>query len=231
LPPSPFAPLTLVFDLDGTLVDTAPDLIAATNHVLAGLGRPLATDIALRAQVSHGALAMIRAGIGPEAADWPETRLYPLFDQFIAYYKANIAAHSRPFPGLIAALDRCEAEGHVFAVCTNKQEALARQLLADLDMTDRFKAIAGRDTFAVCKPDPGHLTATIAAAGGDPRRAVMVGDSGVDVATAHAAGIPVIAVSFGYSDPPVAAFAPTALIDHYDAFEAALARIMRTTPV
>ena len=212
-------PLTLVFDLDGTLVDTAPDLIVATNHVMSALKLPPADEAVLRAQVSHGALAMIRAGIGAEAADWPEARLYPLFDRFITYYKANISAHSRPFPGLMAALDRCEAHGHTLAVCTNKQESLARQLLDDLAMTPRFKAIAGRDTFPVCKPDPGHLTATIAAAGGNPSRAVMVGDSGVDVATAKAAGIPVIAVSFGYSEPAVATFSPTIVIDHFDDFD------------
>ena len=222
-------PLTLVFDLDGTLVDTAPDLIVATNHVLAALKLPPADEAVLRPQVSHGALAMIRAGIGTEAADWPEARLYPLFDCFITYYKANISAHSRPFPGLMAALDRCEAYGHMLAVCTNKQESLARQLLDDLAMTARFKAIAGRDTFPVCKPDPGHLTATIAAAGGHPSRAVMVGDSGVDVATAKAAGIPVIAVSFGYSEPAVATFSPDVVIDHYDDFDHALAHCRAAT--
>ena len=222
-------PLTLVFDLDGTLVDTAPDLIAATNHVLAGLGRPQANDALLRPQVSHGALAMIRAGIGAEATGWPEAALYPLFDTFIAYYKANISALSRPFPGLIAALDRAQAAGHTLAVCTNKQESLARQLLADLALKHRFAAIAGRDTFAVYKPDPGHLTGTIAQARGTPARSVMVGDSGVDVATAKAAGIPVIAVSFGYSETAVASFDPDALIHHYDDFDAALARVRAAT--
>jgi phosphoglycolate phosphatase len=220
----PVSPLTLVFDLDGTLIDTAPDLIAATNHVLAGLGRDAAAENALRPQISHGALAMIRAGIGSEAAAWPEDRLYPLFEQFITYYTANISKHSRPFPGLLAALDRCTAAGHTLAVCTNKQEALARQVLAELGMTDRFTVIAGRDTFAVYKPDPGHLVQTITAAGGDPKRAIMVGDSGVDVATAKAAGVPVIAVDFGYSDPPVETFDPDILISHYDAFDGAIRR-------
>ena len=222
-------PLTLVFDLDGTLVDTAPDLIAATNHVLDRLGRPLSSDALLRPQVGHGALAMIRAGIGEEAATWNEEKLYPLFDAFIAYYTANISALSRPFPGLIAALDRAQAAGHTFAVCTNKQERLARQLLAELGLEHRFAAIAGRDTFAVYKPDPGHLTGTIAQARGTPARSVMVGDSGVDVATAKAAGIPVIAVSFGYSEPAVASFDPDALIHHYDDFDAALARVRAAT--
>jgi phosphoglycolate phosphatase len=215
-------PLTLVFDLDGTLVDTAPDLIAATNHVMARLGRASAAEDVVRPQVSHGALAMIRAAIGPEAETWPEEQLYPLFEQFIAYYQANIAVESRPFPGLIAALDRAEASGHRLAVCTNKRESLARQLLSSLGMEARFAAIAGRDTFAVYKPDPGHLTGTIALANGDPSRAILIGDSGVDVATAKAAGIPVIAVSFGYSAPPVATFDPDHIIHHYDDFDAAV---------
>lgn len=219
------APLTLVYDLDGTLVDTAPDLIAATNVVLAGMGRPAASPAILRPQVSHGALAMIRAGIGPEAADWPETELYPLFDQFIAYYHANIAVESRPFPGMIASLDRAQAAGHTLAICTNKREVLARQLLEGLGLAERFAFIAGRDTFPVYKPDPMHLLATIEKANGTRCHAVMVGDSNVDIATAKAASIPVIAVSFGYCEPPVAHFAPDTIIDHYDDFDAALAEV------
>jgi phosphoglycolate phosphatase len=218
-------PLTLVFDLDGTLVDTAPDLIAATNHVMSSLGRPPAPGAVLRPQVSHGALAMIRAGIGAEAGGWPEEQLYPLFDRFIAYYQANIVVESRPFPGVIAALDRAADAGHTLAVCTNKREALARLVLSQLGLIDRFAAIAGRDTFSVYKPDPGHLTLTIDKAGGALTHAVMIGDSGVDVATAKAARIPVIAVSFGYSDPPVANFDPEALIHHYDDLDAAIATL------
>ena len=221
------SPLTLVFDLDGTLVDTAPDLIAAANHVMAQTGRPPAVDAVLRPAVSHGALAMVRAAIGPEARDWPEEKLYPLFEAFIAYYERHIADVSRPFPGVLDALDRAAAAGHILAVCTNKREKLARQLLSELGMTGRFAAISGRDTFPVYKPDPVHLTATIARAGGADRRAVMIGDSSVDVATAKAAGIPVVAVGFGYSDPPVATFAPDHLIHHYDEFDGALASLVR----
>ena len=218
-------PLTLVFDLDGTLVDTAPDLIAAANHVMAETGRPPAADSVLRPAVSHGALAMVRAAIGPEAKDWPEEKLYPLFEAFIAYYERHIADVSRPFPGLLAALDRASAAGHTLAVCTNKREKLARQLLTELGMIGRFAAISGRDTFTVYKPDPGHLTQTIALAGGTDGRAVMVGDSSVDVATAKAARIPVVAVGFGYSEPHVSTFAPDLLIHHYDEFDGAIARL------
>lgn len=222
---TPAAPLTLVFDLDGTLVDTAPDLIAAANHVMGQLSLPPASAEILRPQVSHGALAMIKAALGPAASAWPEEQLYPLFDEFIAYYQAHIAVESRPFPGLIAALDRAQARGHTLAVCTNKQEALARQLLESLGLEARFAAIAGRDTFAVFKPHPDHLLETIRLSGGTAARAVMIGDSGVDIATAKAALVPVIAVSFGYSDPPVADFAPDHVIDHYDTFDAALAAL------
>ena len=216
------SPLTLVFDLDGTLVDTAPDLIAATNHVMAGLGRAAVSGDILRPHVSHGALAMIRAALGPQAATWDEPRLYPLFEQFIAYYQANIAVESAPYPGMIAALDRAQASGHTLAVCTNKREILARQLLESLGLTDHFAAIAGRDTFEVCKPDPGHLLQTITQACGLPSHAIMIGDSNVDVATAKAASIPVIAVSFGYCEPPVAHYAPDLIIDHYDDLDAAI---------
>jgi phosphoglycolate phosphatase len=226
---SPPQRLTLVFDLDGTLVDTAPDLIAATNHTLAEMGRPAAADHVLRPQVSHGALAMIRAGLGDEARHWPEDRLYTPFETFISFYQANIAVLSRPFPGMIAALERAQAAGHTLAVCTNKRESLARQLLADLGLTHRFAAIAGRDTFTAYKPHPDHLTLTIKQAGGIPAHSLMIGDSGVDVATAKAAQIPVIAVSFGYSDPAVATFAPDALIHHYDGLDDAIAALTRPT--
>ena len=136
-------------------------------------------------------------------------------DRFLEHYLANIAHESRPFPGVEDVLDALAAEGAALAVCTNKREAWSRLLLDLLGMTPRFRAIAGRDTFAVCKPDPGHLTGVIAAAGGDPARAIMVGDSGVDVATARAAAVPVIGVTFGYSDTPLAALGPDAVIGHY----------------
>lgn len=218
-------PLTLVFDLDGTLVDTAPDLIRAANHVMASIGRPAGNPAKLRPAASHGALAMIRAAIGPESAAWPEERLYPLFDEFIRYYEANIAVESRPYPGLVAALDRAQAAGHTLAVCTNKREHLAKLVLGELQLSSRFAAIAGRDTFARHKPDPLHLHETIARAGGRPEQVVMIGDSAVDVATAKAAKVPVVAVGFGYSDPHVSAFAPDRIIDHYDELDAAILHV------
>ena len=208
---------TLVLDLDGTLVDTAADLVATLNAVLKVEGlAPISFDEALT-MVGHGARAMIEAAIVANGINAEAERLDNLTASFIDHYAAHIADESRPFPGAIAALDRLAAEGWQLAVCTNKYEGLARQLLAALGMAGRFAAIAGQDSFGVKKPDPRHLTETIRAAGGDERRAVMVGDSEIDIATARAAGIPVIAVEFGYSPVPVTDLGADRVIGHFDA--------------
>jgi phosphoglycolate phosphatase len=217
--------LTLVFDLDGTLVDTAPDLVAATNHVLEYRGRAPIDGAALRAFVGHGALRMIEEALGADGRQLGESELHELFERFLAYYEANIAVESRPFDGVLAALDRYAEAGTRLAVCTNKSERLARHLLDKLGMSSRFAAITGRDTFDVFKPDPGHLLGTIRLAGGDRARAVMIGDSNVDIATAKAARVPVVAVSFGYSPSPVDEFNPDAIIDHYDQLEDTVVRL------
>jgi phosphoglycolate phosphatase len=125
----------------------------------------------------------------------------------------------------VEALDALEGRGYRLAVCTNKVEAHSRLLLEALGVAGRFAAICGRDTFASFKPDPRHLTLTIAQAGGDPARAVMVGDSRTDIATAKAAGIPVVAVTFGYTDTPVEELEPDIVIDHYDRLADAIARL------
>src|SRR5262249_3952466 len=135
---------------------------------------------------------------------------------FVDHYTAHLADRSRPFPGLDSALDDLAAQGCRFAVCTNKLEGLSRQLLNVLRLTHRFDAICGQDTFRIPKPDPAILIRTIEAANGDPRRAIMVGDSGIDIATARAAGTPIVAVDFGYSEIPVAELAPDRLISHFD---------------
>ena len=139
-----------------------------------------------------------------------------MFADFIAYYAAHVADKSQPFPGLDAALDRLAARGCRFAVCTNKLEGLSRLLLDALGLTRRFAAICGQDTFGMQKPDPEILRRTIRAAGGDMQRAVMVGDSGIDIATARAAGVPIVAVDFGYSETPIKDLGPDRLISHFD---------------
>lgn len=207
---------TLVLDLDGTLVDTAGDLTATLNDILVQEGLPAVSAAAGRTMVGHGARAMLSnallsAGIAAE----PE-RLDNLVALFIDIYAGRIAETSVPFPGAVAALDRFAAAGWRLAVCTNKFERHSKLLLSALGIADRFAVIAGQDTYGVRKPDPRHLTETIRAAGGSPLAAVMVGDSEVDVGTAKAAGIPVVAVDFGYCRVPVADLDPDRVISHFD---------------
>lgn len=219
--------LTLVFDLDGTLVDTAPDLIRTTNYVLASRGiEPLPPE-RLRPEISFGARRMIAAGLQLRGVACSEDELDGMFGSFIDYYASNIAVESRPFEGLKDVLEGCLEEGGRLAVCTNKRESQSRQLLSELGLMGLFSALAGRDTFPVCKPHPDHLLGTIRLAGGDPAHAVMIGDSEVDISTARAARVPVIGVTFGYTHIPVTELAPDAVIDGYGEFRAALDSVLQ----
>jgi phosphoglycolate phosphatase len=217
---------TLVFDLDGTLVETAPDLIASVNHVLRLEGvAPVEPDL-IRSEISHGAARMLKKAfqIRRHAIDDRDVmRLYET--EYLPHYAANIAVLSRPYPGLVTALGEAAQRGAKLAVCTNKWEGLSRQLLTALGLDQHFAAIAGRDTFPVFKPHPDHLLGAIRLAGGDPSRAVMIGDSDTDIQTARAASIPVIAVTFGYTDVPVHELGPDAIIDHYDGLIAAIGEV------
>jgi len=214
---------TLVFDLDGTLIDTAPDLIETLNVIFAREGLPPVDYATARNLIGGGAKAMIVRGLEADGAAVVPAKLEQMFDDFIAYYSAHIADHSQPFPGLIDALDVLAARGCQFAVCTNKLEQLSVLLLGKLKLADRFKAICGQDTFRIQKPDPEILRRTIAAAGGSLQHAIMIGDSATDIRTARAAGIPVIAVDFGYSESPVAEFGPDRVISHFAELPAAVA--------
>jgi len=216
---------TLVFDLDGTLVETAPDLTAALNTVLALEGLPRADPIRARNAIGHGARAMIKRALEDISEPADDARLDRLLAEFLDYYVAHIADESHPYPGLIDALDRLENDGWQFAVCTNKRAPLANALLDALDLSRRFRAIAGPDTFGMAKPDPAHLLRTIRAASGDASAAIMVGDSRTDVDTARAAATPVIGVDFGYTDTPMAEIGPDALISHYDEIVDAVERL------
>lgn len=207
---------TIVFDLDGTLVDTAPDLVASLNHTIAAAGLAPVGYEDLTHLVGQGARAMIARAFALRGAVLPETDLEPLLDRFISHYMAEIPGKSLPYPGLVPALDRLGAAGFALAVCTNKLERLAVPLIDKLGLKHHFAAIAGGDTFAVRKPDPGHLTATIERAGGDPGRAVMIGDSINDILAARNAGIPSIVVPFGYSDCPVEDLGANHQISHFD---------------
>jgi phosphoglycolate phosphatase len=214
---------TLVFDLDGTLIDTAPDLIDTLNVVFAREGLPPVDYATARNLIGGGAKAMIARGLEADGATAVPAKLEQMFNDFIAYYSAHIADHSQPFPGLIDALDVLAARGFQFAVCTNKLEQLSLLLLGKLKLADRFKAICGQDTFRIQKPDPEILRRTIAAAAGSLQHSIMIGDSATDIRTARAAGIPVIAVDFGYSESPVAEFGPDRVISHFAELPAAVA--------
>lgn len=213
---------TVAFDLDGTLADTAPDLTAALNHALAALDRPPVAAEAVRDMVGHGARALLQKGLAATGEAAPA--LIDLgFPIFLDHYRRNICVGTRPFPGVQAALDGLVADGVRLAVCTNKQEALARRLIDALGWATSFAAIVGGDTLAVRKPDPAPLRAAIDRAGG--RHAAYVGDSITDTDCARAAAIPCIAVSFGFSDRPADRLGADLVIDHFDALIPALARL------
>jgi phosphoglycolate phosphatase len=214
---------TIVFDLDGTLVDTAPDLVDTLNVVFAREGLPQLPYAEARMLIGGGARAMISRGLAAEDRDAPGDYLDRLFIEFIAHYTAHIADRSRPFPGVERALDELAGNGFILAVCTNKLEALSVQLLKALGLAGRFKAICGQDTFGVQKPDPAILHRTIAAAGGSAGNAIMIGDSATDVLTARAARLPVIAVDFGYTERPIAEFHPDRIISHFNELALAIA--------
>ena len=215
---------TIIFDLDGTLVDTAPDLIETLNVVLGREGLPVIPYDEARALIGAGARSMLERGLA--AAGRPAANIDHLYAHFVAHYADHVADRSRPFPGVEAALDVLAHRGFTFAICTNKLERLSVRLLKSLDLAHRFAAICGQDTFAVQKPHPEALLGTLRRAGGRLDRAVMVGDSQTDIATARAALMPVVAVDFGYTEVPVKDLEPDKIVSHYshlpDAIEALL---------
>jgi phosphoglycolate phosphatase len=217
---------TIVFDLDGTLIDTAPDLIHTLNLILTQEGLPALQYAAARNLIGGGAQVMIQRALTAEGKDATEARIERLYAAFIAYYSEHIADRSRPFPGLGRALDEIGAAGFKLAVCTNKLEWLSLRLLKALDLTQRFAAICGPDTFGVQKPDPEIFRQTVRRAGGEPDRAIMVGDSKTDIHTARAARVPVIAVDFGYTDVPIASLQPDRIISAFSELPAAISALL-----
>jgi phosphoglycolate phosphatase len=205
---------TIVFDLDGTLVDTAPDLINALNFVLDREGLAPVPLHAARNLIGAGARRLIERGLELEGRHASPQDVARLTADFIDYYADHIADASRPFEGLESALDDLSSRGFRFAVCTNKLEWLSKRLLDQLGLSARFAAICGADTFGVSKPDPAILRETIARAGGEISSSIMVGDAGTDIGVARRAGVPVIGVSFGYTEVPIAELKPDRLIAH-----------------
>jgi phosphoglycolate phosphatase len=216
----------VVFDLDGTLVDTAPDLINALNYVLSREGLPAVPEHSARRAIGAGARHLIERGLELEGRSVGPDDITRLTHDFIDHYAAHIADASRPFEGLEGALDNLSASGYRFAVCTNKLEWLSKRLLDQLGLSCRFAAICGADTFGVSKPDPVILQQTIARAGGLLSSAIMVGDAGPDIGVARRAGIPVIGVEFGYTEVPIADLKPDRLISHMRELPAAVENLM-----
>ena len=206
---------TIVFDLDGTLVNTAPDLLEALNHVLTEAGlRPVTLDT-IATMIGHGARAMIVKGMASQGVNPPEDTLDAYFSRFLEYYSEHIADHSHPFEGAVDALDALARDGATLAVCTNKKQDLSDQLLAALGLTPHFAAIVGADSVPSRKPDGDHILRTLQAAGGDPSRAIMVGDSRTDERAARNAGLPFIFVPFGYEEETSAQIGPDIVLNHY----------------
>ncbi|HLX15462.1 MAG TPA: HAD-IA family hydrolase [Bradyrhizobium sp.] len=221
------SPPTVVFDLDGTLVDTAPDLINALNFVLDREGLPPVPLHLARNMIGAGARKLIERGLELEGRAASPSDISRLTGDFIAYYAEHIADASRPFEGLESALDDLRIRGYRFAVCTNKLEWLSKLLLDRLELSSRFSAICGADTFGIAKPDPGILHQTVARAGGHISSAIMVGDAGTDIGVARRAGVPVIGVGFGYTEVPIAELKPDRLIHHMNELPAAVESLMR----
>jgi phosphoglycolate phosphatase len=206
----------MVFDLDGTLADTADDLVASVNALLVRDGLAPLNDADLKRMVGAGGRALLTRAYGAHGMSPQPEQLEMLFRDFLNYYEENICVHTRLFEGVEGALDRLHADGWAFAVCTNKFERSSKLLLHALGIDHRMRFICGQNTFAYCKPDPRTLWDTIKAAGGHAHRALMVGDSRTDIDTAKAADVPVIGVSFGYTDQHVRELGADGVIDHFD---------------
>ncbi|MFN4168613.1 MAG: HAD-IA family hydrolase [Pannonibacter phragmitetus] len=213
---------TLVFDLDGTLADTAEDLVAALNAALAGAGYgPVPLELA-RPQAGNGSAALIRLGLLFHGADPAQAPLDKMRADFLDYYEANIAAFSRPYEGVPETLEQLADGGWRLAICTNKPENLARRLLDELSLTGLFGSIVGGNTYPRPKPDALPVLGAIRRAGGEPCKAIMIGDTATDIAAAKAAQIPVIAVDFGYASVPVADLSPDRVISAFADLAAAV---------
>jgi phosphoglycolate phosphatase len=207
---------TIVFDLDGTLIDTAPDLVESLNHTIAARDLAPVSYEDLTHLVGQGARVMIQRAFALRGAPLAEDDIPALLDRFIDHYQAGMPGKSRLYPGLIEALDRLKAAGYRLAVCTNKMERLAIPLIERLELADYFSTIAGGDTFAFRKPDPAHILATVKRAGGKPDKVLMIGDSINDILAARNGNIPSIAVPFGYSDVPVESLGASHVMTHFD---------------
>ena len=224
------ADATIVFDLDGTLVDTAPDLVRALNETMDLEGLPRVKLETVRQLVGQGARALIERASALQGVTFAAQRLDQLTNEFIGFYAADIARDSKPFPGVPEALDALADLGAKLAVCTNKRTALSVQLLDALKLSERFSAIVGADAVTDRKPHPDHYKAAVTRAGGVVRRSVMVGDTAADVASARGAGAPVCVVSFGYCDVGAEKLGADVLLHRFSELAPACRRLLAARP-
>ena len=222
------ADATIVLDLDGTLVDTAPDLLRALNETLDLEGLPHPPLSAVRAMIGQGARVMIERAAALSNVHFATERLDQLRRSFIEFYRVDIAGLSKPFPGVADALDELASDGAKLAVCTNKRTELSNQVLEALDLARFFSAVVGADAVEFQKPHPDHYRAAVMRAGGAVRRSVMVGDTSTDVGAARGAEAPVILVRFGYGDGDIERLGADALIDRYSELPAMCRRLLTT---
>ena len=206
---------TLIFDLDGTLADTAPDLVATLNRIGAPRGLPAVDTKDIGQIVGHGAKAMIRQSFALAEREAEDGEVEAMFDDFLSDYSVHLADKTVLFEQVAETLDALSAKGFILCVCTNKTERFAVRLLEELNTLDRFASLSGGDTFEFRKPDARHLEETAKAAGSSLERSIMIGDSSTDINAAINAGIPSIAVTFGYSDKPVTELDADAIISNY----------------
>lgn len=225
-----FAGATIVFDLDGTLVDTAPDLLRALNETLDGEGLPHLPLAKVRHMIGQGARVTLERAAVLLGVRFSAEKIETLTDTFVEIYARDIASLSQPFPGTLEALDVLASGGAKLAVCTNKRMRLTEELLDALDLTRRFSAVVGADAVANRKPHPDHYRAAVERAGGTVRRSVMVGDTVADVAAARGAGAPVIVVKFGYCDDDLDRLGADVLLDRYSELPPVCRRLLAAYP-
>jgi phosphoglycolate phosphatase len=220
---APAPPAAVVFDLDGTLIDSIPDVVGALNRLLAEEARrPLSLDEGRR-MVGEGARAMVERGFAATGSRAADHAMADLTRRYIAFYRAAPAADTIIYPGVMAVLDQLCAAGVNMGVCTNKPDEMSRLVLHELDMARYFNSVIGGGALPVQKPDARHLFAVLEEMGADPSAAVYVGDSPVDIETARNANVPVVAVSYGYSRIDPDSLGADVLIDDFHDLPGALA--------
>ena len=219
----------LVFDLDGTLLDTMGDLTASMNHVLVEAGYEALESEQVRKMVGAGVRVLMSRGLTANKVEVTDEVLDPLLAKFLKYYETHIADYTQPFPEILEVIERLRGNGWKTAICTNKPERLTHPLIRVMNMEHLFDSIVGGDTFSKNKPDAMPVFGAIDQAGGARAGSIFVGDSKTDINAARNAGLPVIAVDFGYTDIPVRELGPDIVISHYNQLEAAIQEILETS--